>query len=86
MTNFTTLFVEIILPLPIRGSFTYRIPQNLLNKAQVGRRAVVQFGKSKVYSGIILEIHDKIPEKYEVKYILDIIDDEPVVNQKQLEF
>lgn len=86
MTNFITQFVEIILPLPIRGSFTYRIPQTLLIKAQVGRRAVVQFGKSKVYSGIISEIHDKIPEKYEVKYILDIIDDEPVVNQKQLEF
>ncbi len=86
MSNYLTLFVEIILPLPIRGSFTYRIPQDLIGKAEIGRRAVVQFGKSKIYSGIILNIHDKIPEKYEVKYILDVIDDEPIVNIKQLEF
>ncbi len=86
MSNYTTLFAEIILPLPIRGSFTYRIPQELLSKLEIGRRAVVQFGKSKIYSGIIYSIHDKMPEAYQVKYILDIIDDEPIVNSKQLDF
>ena len=86
MSNFTTLFAEIILPIPVGGSFTYRIPNQLINKAEVGRRAVVQFGKSKIYSGIIYSIHDKIPEAYQVKYILDIIDDDPIVNSKQLNF
>lgn len=86
MSNFTTLFAEIILPIPVGGSFTYRIPNQLINKAEVGRRAVVQFGKSKIYSGIIYSIHDKIPETYQVKYILDIIDDDPIVNSKQLNF
>ena len=48
-----TLFAEILLPLPIPGSFTYRVPYNLNMKVKVGQRAVVQFGKSKIMSGLI---------------------------------
>lgn len=81
-----TLFVEVVLPLPVPGSFTYRIPRERYNEIQTGKRVVVQFGRKKIYTGIVTEIHERVPAKYQAKYILDIIDDKPVVNPVQLQF
>ncbi|MDE0472741.1 MAG: DEAD/DEAH box helicase family protein, partial [Ekhidna sp.] len=78
-------YAEVILPLPLEGTFTYSIPDELSRKAFEGFRAVVSFGKKKVYTGIILEIHTKTPE-YPPKAILDIIDDHPIINRSQLDF
>lgn len=86
MSLFKTLFVEIILPLPIKGTFTYRVPQELIEYLEIGRRAAVPFGRSKIYSGIIANIHEKMPDKYEVKYIFDIIDEKAIVTGEQLKF
>ncbi len=79
-----TLFVEVILPLAVANTFTYRVPFELNNKVEIGKRTVVQFGKSKIYTAIILSISQNPPERYEAKYLLDIIDDQPIVNQNQL--
>lgn len=80
-----TLFVEILLPIPVAATFTYRVPYEFNNEVKVGQRAVVQFGKTKIMSGLIVSVTEKIPEHSNVKYLLDIIDDEPVVNEKQLQ-
>jgi primosomal protein N' (replication factor Y) (superfamily II helicase) len=79
-----TLFVEVILPLAVANTFTYRVPFEQNNKVEVGKRAVVQFGKSKIYTAIILSSSQNPPERYEAKYLLDIIDDQPIVNPNQL--
>ncbi|TAF45795.1 MAG: primosomal protein N' [Sphingobacteriales bacterium] len=79
-----TLFVEVILPLAVANTFTYRVPFELNNKAEIGKRTVVQFGKSKIYTAIILSVSQNPPERYEAKYLLDIIDDQPIVNPTQL--
>ena len=79
-----TLFAEILLPLPLPGTFTYRIPFELNDKVKVGQRAVVQFGKAKVMSGLIVSVTNDVPDYNNVKYILDILDDDPIVNEKQL--
>jgi primosomal protein N' (replication factor Y) len=84
--NHQTLFVEVILPLAIPRTYTYRVPATLNKYAEQGRRAVVQFGKSKIYTAIIHSISKKAPDKFEAKYLLDIIDDQPIINQVQLEF
>lgn len=81
-----TLFVEVILPLAIAKNYTYRVPFELNNAVEVGKRVVVQFGKSKLYTAIIYSIGDRAPEKYEAKYIIDILDERPIVNQQQLSF
>ncbi|MCK5847001.1 MAG: primosomal protein N' [Bacteroidales bacterium] len=81
-----TLFVEVLLPLPLAKSFTYRLPFDYNDYAEVGKRVVVQFGKKKLYSGIIVEIHQRIPESSSIKYILNILDDRPIVNSYQLKF
>jgi primosomal protein N' (replication factor Y) len=81
-----TLFVEVILPLAIAKNYTYRVPFELNDHVVIGKRVVVQFGKSKLYTAIICAISKQAPEKYEAKYIIDILDNEPVVNARQLAF
>ena len=79
-----TLFAEILLPLPIPGAYTYRIPYELNHKAHVGQRAVVQFGKTKIMSGLIISLSADVPDCTSIKYVIDILDDDPVVNENQL--
>src|SRR6202012_5357402 len=85
-TDRKTLFVEVILPLAIAKNYTYRVPFQLNDTVAVGKRVVVQFGKSKLYTAIILAIGNQAPEKYEAKYLLDVLDDRPVVTERQLQF
>lgn len=79
-----TLFVDVVLPLAISKTYTYRVPNELKDKVSVGKRAIVQFGKSKIYTAIIYDISTKAPSRYEAKYILDILDEQPIVTSKQL--
>lgn len=81
-----TLFAELIFPLPIEGTFTYRIPMELNDKVQTGMRVVVQFGKKKVYTALVRSIHEIPPTKYTPKYVLAVLDEKPIVNEKQLSF
>src|ERR1700761_3041639 len=85
-TDRKTLFVEVILPLAIAKNYTYRVPYELNNSVAIGKRAVVQFGKSKLYTAIIAGIGTQPPEKYEAKYLVEILDDKPVVTEQQLQF
>lgn len=80
-----TLFVEVVLPLAISKTYTYRVPYEQNSSVQIGKRVVVQFGKSKIYTAIICRITDTPPTLYEAKYIIDVLDDEPIVNEYQLQ-
>ncbi|MGV3761444.1 replication restart helicase PriA [Parapedobacter sp.] len=80
-----TLFVEVILPLAVAKAYTYRVPHEWNAHVAVGKRVIVQFGKSKVYSAVISRVVDRPPELYEAKYILDVLDDSPVVTETQLQ-
>ncbi len=79
-----TLFVDIIVPLAVPKKYTYRVPIELNDTVEVGRRALVQFGKAKFYSGIIAAIHQNSPPDYTAKYIDSVIDESPVVIENQL--
>jgi primosomal protein N' (replication factor Y) len=85
-TDRKTLFVEVVLPLAIAKNYTYRVPYEMNNAVAVGKRVVVQFGKSKLYTAIISSIGTLAPEKYEAKYIIEILDDRPIVTDGQLQF
>lgn len=80
-----TIFVEVILPLAISKTYTYRVPFEMASEVSVGKRVVVQFGKSKIYTAIIYLISESPPALYEAKYIIDVLDDEPIVNSFQLQ-
>lgn len=79
-------FADIILPVPIPRMFTYKIPKNLQPLIQIGLRVIVQFGRKKVLTGIIGKVHNKPPQAYEAKPILDVLDDQPSVNPLQIRF
>src|SRR5690606_6607612 len=79
-----TLFVEVILPLFIAKTYTYRVPVDWNEHVEIGKRVIVQFGRNKIYSAIIYRITHEAPLKYEAKYILNIIDDQPIIGSKQL--
>jgi len=80
----TTYFADVVLPVPIPKMFTYRIPQELNNSLELGSRVIVQFGSRKILTGIIGRIHETPPEKYEAKYILELLDIEPVMHEEQI--
>ena len=82
----TTLFADVILPLPIPGLFTYRVPFEMNDVLQRGVRVVVQFGKKKIYTALVYKIHENVPEGYVPKYILNILDDAPIVNDIQYRY
>jgi len=77
-------FVSVILPLPPEQYFTYAVPSYFNDKVEVGKRVIVQFGKQKIYTGIIAEVLNENPGEYDAKDILDVIDEFPVVLPSQL--
>ncbi len=77
-------FADIILPVPLQGLFTYSLPADLDGRARVGSRVVVPFGTKKTQTGLIARLHDNTPTGIEVKAILEIMDEQPVVLPAQL--
>ncbi|NVJ87395.1 MAG: primosomal protein N' [Algoriphagus sp.] len=66
--------------------FTYKIPRNLHDEIQIGARVIVQFGRKKILTGIIGKVHNKAPQVYEAKPILEVLDQQPSVNPLQIRF
>lgn len=79
-------FADVVLPLPLYKYFTYRIPSDWQAVLQPGSRVVVPFGRKKYYTAIVVRLHDVMPQGYEVKEILSILDDRPVLRRPQLQF
>lgn len=79
-------YADVILPFPIKSLFTYKIPGELTSKAQPGIRAIVQFGKKKIYSALIRKMHQNQPVGYPVKEIENILDPEPLISKIQFSF
>ncbi len=77
-------FVDVILPLPLQGPFTYMVPEPFLDPIKPGIRVIVQFGARKFYSAIIYKIHQDAPSGYEVKEVQSIIDEKPVIYPENL--
>ena len=79
-------YVDVILPLPLKGTFTYELSQDEFNKLEIGFRVAVSFGKRKVYTGIVNQLHNSKPKSYETKPIEFIYDDKSLVSQNQIDF
>ena len=77
------LFAEVILPLPLYSTFTYSVPDSLKNLS-IGCRVLVPFGRKKFYTAIVAMIHGIKPEGYEVKEIISMLDEYPIVKHPQL--
>ena len=78
------MFVDVILPLPLDGVFTYSVPTSEEGRVKVGARVLVPFGRNKTYVGIISHIHNQSPEGYQTKDILQVMDFSPILLDSQL--
>ena len=77
-------FINVIVPLALADSFTYEVNENEFHYLQVGMRVAVPFGKSKVYTALVLSKHNVPPLAYQAKEIQEIIDSQPIVNEIQI--
>jgi len=79
------LFADVILPLPLDYRFTYRVPAAFQMRIKTGARVIVQFGKRKFFSALVYKLHQNIPVgDFEIKDIEAILDEEPIIEDKQL--
>lgn len=78
-------FIDVIIPIPLQKLFTYSVTSSESEFLKAGIRVAVPFGKSKIYTGIVLNIHSNAPTAYEAKEIQQILDETPIVNEKQLQ-
>ena len=79
------VFADIIIPFPLQKLFIYKVPEELISDCLPGKRAIVQFGSKRIYTGLIRNVHFKKPD-YETKNILAIIDKIPIISKIQFQF
>ncbi|MGZ5264953.1 MAG: primosomal protein N' family DNA-binding protein, partial [Kaistella sp.] len=79
-------FAQIILPLNLKGTFTYKVPDELKEKMVAGMRVLVSFRGKKIYTGIVAELHQNAPENFAPKEIISILDDFPILPVEQINF
>ena len=64
MADRITYFVDVILPISIPNAYTYRVPYELNDNVQIGKRVIVPLGRSKYYTAIVKSVHENIPQNY----------------------
>lgn len=77
-------FVEVIIPLSLPKTFTYRVSEAEFQYIQKGMRIAVPFGKNKIYTALAVDLHQNAPKLYEAKEIHQILDEQPIVNEFQI--
>jgi len=77
-------FVEVVLPLSLAKTFTYRISEAEFHFIKKGMRVAVPFGKSKIYTALVIDMHQNEPSLYDAKEIYQILDEKPIATETQI--
>lgn len=77
-------FVEVIVPLALPKTFTYKVSEAEYHFIKKGMRIAVPFGKNKIYTALAVDLHQNAPTLYEAKDIHQILDEKPIVNEFQI--
>lgn len=80
----TNTFVTVVLPMAVPKPYTYAVPENLIQDVKFGIRVEVQFARSKLYTALVIAVHQNAPEGHQPKEIISIIDEEPIITTTQL--
>lgn len=82
------MYAKVIVEIGVKNvdkTFTYIIPPNIQNKIKVGARVKIEFGRQ-LLEGFVLEITNQIEKvDYELKDIIELVDEEPILNKEMLE-
>jgi primosomal protein N' (replication factor Y) len=77
-------YIDVILPIPLKQTFTYSVNKDEAGFLKQGHRVAVPFGKSKVYTAIVYQVHNQAPEGYKTKSIDQILDQTPIITPQQI--
>jgi primosomal protein N' (replication factor Y) len=77
-------YIDVILPIPLKQTFTYSVNKDEAGFLKQGHRVAVPFGKSKVYTAIVYQVHNQAPEGYNTKSIDQILDQTPIITPQQI--
>ena len=77
-------FIEVIVPLSLPKTFTYKVSESEFSFIKKGMRIAVPFGKNKIYTALVIDLHREEPTLYEAKEIHQILDENPIVNEFQI--
>ena len=78
------MYVDVILPLALANTYTYKMPEELQSDAKVGARVIVPFQKTKFYTALIYRVHFTAPEGFDVKEVISVLDSESIVRPLQM--
>ena len=81
---FQTRFVDCYLPLALIGTFTYRLPLGYDGQLQAGSLVVVPFNERNIYTGIVRRVHETQPAGYQVKDVIEVLEETPVLTENQI--
>lgn len=77
-------FIEVVIPLSLPKTFTYKVSEAEYFFIKKGMRIAVPFGKNKIYTALVIDLHQNAPTLYEAKEIHQILDEKPIVNEFQI--
>jgi len=80
------LYVEVMLPLALPQNYTYFVPEQFHKQIAIGKRVEIQFGKQRIYAGLVVKIEKNLQLKYVPKLVLSVLDEKPIVTKIQLQF
>lgn len=79
------MFAEVIIPLALPRNYTWSVPERFRDQVRPGVRVEVVLGKNKKYAGVIRALHQDMPQAFEPKDILNVLDVEPIIFPHQLQ-
>ncbi len=79
------LYAEVVLPLAVHKTYSYKIPSELIDFVSIGKRVQIQFGAKRMYAGIVLNIFEQAAPDYKVKDVLNVLDDDPILTNHNLQ-
>ena len=76
-------YVDVLLPLPLEGLYTYAVPTEMEGRVSFGMRVMVPLGKTKTYVAMAVRVHQDKPQANSLKFILQVLDQQPVLLPEQ---
>ena len=81
----TNTYVTVILPMAVPKPYTYYVPEEWINEIKFGVRVEVQFGQSRLYTALVIEVHSNAPQGHTPKSISAVVDEQPLIKPMQLQ-
>src|ERR1700691_6195356 len=80
----TPRYCEVALPVPLRSTFTYAVPDSFQEEELVGRRVLVPF-RNRAMVGVGLSVSDNAPSVPSLKELAELLDPVPALPAKLID-